>query len=939
MSFNSIPMPDFLANTRDGREHERKIRFSLVLAWLMPAFFLLGLPQGYAQNPSFSAVVEAADEAFQKEDYYNAYHLYRKAVVYKKADLRTQYKLAEAARMANMYSVAVDEFIKVISDSTYRQMVDAGDTEVTRAPLRLGQLYTTGDNCSLAVNYFDDYLRQPNMPSDGIREAEQGLRNCQHAGDMKSGFPEDTLVHLDESVNTYYMEFSPVEQNGTLYYASFRFDDQADKVKPRRKFFRIMEMSDSVSTKVLPDSDHKGKHTGHPAFTPDGRRMYYTVCEYIDKSLDIRCDIYYRDRNSEKQGKPSGGRWGKPEKVSFNDSTATNTMPSVGVDASGQEVIFFASNRGGKTDLDLYYVPKTGPGPKDYGTPRPLSGVNTSGDDVSPFYAIAQNTLYFSTDGRPTMGGLDIYRVSGSPGNWGTPEPMEVPYNTTYDDLYYSVSETNEKRTAYLASDRLVNDSIVTPQSGKERCCHDIFRIDLPIRPELCVTVYCDNQYSPFDSVNCEVAEVVGYGEEPVTNYQIQPDGKHCYPVKRDARYRIRIDMVGFTKVDTIINIDRENLPTPPEIALTFRLKQLLKINVVDSETREPVTGAELILYDAADPDNLIYPNPDYPSDPGSNVFEFPVAFRAGNSYVIEINAPGYNPLVNSDILANIDQSLICNPFSLDVDLPPPPPPPNCLDSTAIQLFFENNEPGPYSRYAYTTTTDYGQTFEDYASPENINTYQTNFESDFGKLTPEIKTQFLNSINLDAAAIPNRIDGFFDLTVKANKRQLDNFIEEVKRLLESGTPVELKIAGFASPKGNPIYNIALSRRRISSVKRYMLDSLGLAGYFRSGLLAIDTTDYNGSANVQEAFKPVLDIFDALRVNFRKYGYYQPLELDTYSVLAGSERRVEVSVVQPICGDYDNPDPPYPTSPGYEGDDPPDEYSPYRSYDGGDNNDN
>ena len=103
---------------------------------------------------------------------------------------------------------------------------------------------------------------------------------------------------------------------------------------------------------------------------------------------------------------------------------------------------------GGKGGTDIWYFlyDKT----KDrYSRPRKAgSKLNTVGNEMTPYFDMTTHTLYFSSDGYPGLGGLDIFKTTGELNKWSPPLNMGYPINTEADDLYFTISKNRE--TIYL---------------------------------------------------------------------------------------------------------------------------------------------------------------------------------------------------------------------------------------------------------------------------------------------------------------------------------------------------------------------------------------------------------------------------------------------------------------------------------------------------------
>jgi outer membrane protein OmpA-like peptidoglycan-associated protein/tetratricopeptide (TPR) repeat protein len=114
-------------------------------------------------------------------------------------------------------------------------------------------------------------------------------------------------------------------------------------------------------------------------------------------------------------------------------------------------VLYFVSDKpGGYGGSDIYYCEKTGEDtwsqPKNAG-----STINTDGNEVFPFVG-DNGVLYFSSDGLPGMGGLDMFSAKGSKETWSVPENLKAPMNSPKDD--FSVFYEFDGKSGYFASNR-----------------------------------------------------------------------------------------------------------------------------------------------------------------------------------------------------------------------------------------------------------------------------------------------------------------------------------------------------------------------------------------------------------------------------------------------------------------------------------------------------
>ncbi len=131
-----------------------------------------------------------------------------------------------------------------------------------------------------------------------------------------------------------------------------------------------------------------------------------------------------------------------------------------------------------------------------------------------------------------------------------------------------------------------------------------------------------------------------------------------------------------------------------------------------------------------------------------------------------------------------------------------------------VKIYFENDQPDPGSTNT-TTNANYKRLFQNYDS--KIDDYKSQFRREDDKLNT-----------------------FYQNTVDKGWENLQLFVDELNTVLADGHYIELVIQGYASSIGSKEYNANLSKRRISSVKNYLLNAKGgeLSNYFNNGQLKV-----------------------------------------------------------------------------------------------------
>lgn len=146
----------------------------------------------------------------------------------------------------------------------------------------------------------------------------------------------------------------------------------------------------------------------------------------------------------------SNGAFSKPEKLSLN--TSFNEFN--GTFSNDGSKIYFTSDRpGGQGGLDIYETELIDK--NKWSEPKNLGpAINTAADEQCPFVLNDGMTLYFSSKGHQSVDDFDIYIVTqGDDGEWGEPDKLGEPINSSNDDLYYRMSPDETRAVYYTVGD------------------------------------------------------------------------------------------------------------------------------------------------------------------------------------------------------------------------------------------------------------------------------------------------------------------------------------------------------------------------------------------------------------------------------------------------------------------------------------------------------
>jgi outer membrane protein OmpA-like peptidoglycan-associated protein len=340
-----------------------------------------------------------------------------------------------------------------------------------------------------------------------------------------------------------------VLRGGRILYASLASDTATVITKNEKDYYAKIftarkQGKDWVEITKLPYPPNDAKnHVANAILSTDENTMYFTKCDQSE-IVKMKCKIF----RSTKQG----AEWSNAEEVKeLNSPTNTTTEPAFGQDKDGKPILYFVSDRGGKGGMDIFYAPiledgKFGP-IKNAG-----NEVNTPGDDMTPFYDFKNKALYFSTDGRPSLGGLDVYRVVGYPDAWGVPSNVGAPVNSQADDIYYALDENGKK--GFVVSNRIGTKTTRGETSGD-----DIWSV--AVKEDVVMkgifALRTDPSRKPVEGVDASMYHVNGANFEFMSNVITTKDPFY-FTLKRAQQYKINGNKEGLWPAVENVNVKED---------------------------------------------------------------------------------------------------------------------------------------------------------------------------------------------------------------------------------------------------------------------------------------------------------------------------------------------------------------------------------------------
>ncbi|MDQ6530170.1 OmpA family protein [Flavobacterium sp. LHD-85] len=390
----------------------------------------------------------------------------------------------------------------------------------------------------------------------------------------------------DAGINSRYSDYGSFVYNNKIYFASAR--DTGNFIKRKHKwtgeyFTNIydadLDPATGGTSKVnkFKSAINTRFHEASPVFTKDGKTVYFTRNNFIDgkKGKDEGKVTLVKLYKAE-LGKDN--KWTNITELPFNSNNYSTAHPALSPD---EKTLYFASDMPGSIgESDLYKVSINANG--GYGPPENLGNtINTEGKETYP-YLTSENEIYFSSNGHPGLGGLDVF-VANIDKNGKISEIQNVgaDVNSPKDDFAYIIDP--ETRRGFFSSNKDggqgSDDIYKFLETRRLKCAQELYGIISDAEtgvalPGAKVTLYDDQM----NLKNSAVADGTGL---------------YTFDVECGKTYYVRAEKPDYTTRELSVTIEKTNGKTNLPIALE---KATCKVTVGDDLGK--CFGIKMIYFD-----------------------------------------------------------------------------------------------------------------------------------------------------------------------------------------------------------------------------------------------------------------------------------------------------------------------------------------------------
>ena len=535
-----------------------------------------------------------ADQAMKKaEKFYALGEYYDAAAQYKKAYSATpskekekrgqlSLKMAECYRRISNTNKAIAAYKNVIR---YKQADSLTHLRLAQQLMKSGNYKEAGKQFQTAIDSLENgqWEMESSELADWLKLAKNGVEAARMAPEWKKEGSKYTVKRVD-LFNSRRDDFSPAltgEESDQLFFTSTRNQAQGDEYsgitgsKPADIFWAQKDEKGKWGKPQSIDSElNSAFEEGACCFTPDGKTMYLTQCK-TDPQYPRYATIAVSSR--------SDAAWSKPRELNISKDTLSSfAHPAVSPD--GEWLYFVSDMPGGQGGLDIWRCQllssgETG-GVENLGAP-----INTAGDEMFPTFR-PNGDFYFSTDGHPGLGGLDIFYVETSKMRIESPtlqlKHPGFPLNSQGDDFG-------------MTFEGLLNQGYFSSSRGDNRGLDHIYSF---FNPEIVQTVkgwvYEQDGYELTD------AQVYMVGNDGTNlKLSVRGDGSFTQEIKPNVDYVLLGTCKGFLNHQEQLRV--EPVTESEEYVLQFPLANIAAPVLIenifydfDKATLRPESGAAL---------------------------------------------------------------------------------------------------------------------------------------------------------------------------------------------------------------------------------------------------------------------------------------------------------------------------------------------------------
>lgn len=400
-------------------------------------FFFIGFLSS-VQLSAQSSKLKKADEMYEHFAYMEAIELYEELIIEGENSDHITKRLADCYRLVDNIEQA---------EYWYSLVVEMPDAEPITY-YHYAQALKSNEKYEQSALWLSKYAEIETMDSRAQRQLAERKNLINLMTDSSN------IIVRNLPVNSENADFGPMYYGSQMLFVSSR----EDETKPVKRFYGWDKMpfldlfvadvsasGDLVNVKPFSDDLNTNYHEGPATFNSNRNLIYFTRNNYTSRSGGQSRDL----TNNLKIYKAIkiGDIWSGVEGLPFNSDEYSCGHPTL---SPGGDRLYFSSDMpGGYGGVDIYYCQREA---GSWSEPQNMGEmINTEGDEMFPFFH-RDSILYFSSDGLPGLGGLDVLYTLYNGEEFEKPVNFGSPVNSPKDDFSFIINE--DMMSGYFASSR-----------------------------------------------------------------------------------------------------------------------------------------------------------------------------------------------------------------------------------------------------------------------------------------------------------------------------------------------------------------------------------------------------------------------------------------------------------------------------------------------------
>ncbi len=462
--------------------------------------------------------VEEGDKIFNFGDYEDAILFYQLAIEENSSNVRAHLMAGTCFLITTAEKREAVHYLKKAYEL---------DSEVSNDILfKIGEGHRFRYEFIDAIDYYNQYLVEIEDNSrayEGLdiialkKKTNKRISECENAKQLMSNPVPFKTENVGSTINSSDFDYAPtINLDETMMYFTSRREGTTGGFKDTdNKYFEDIWVTEKLNGEWTPPVNlgepiNTNQHESNIGLSPDGNTLYIYHTENNG-------DIYYSEKKD--------GSWSEIEPMS-KDVNTDYQETSINVSKNNNYMFFTSGRPEGQGQLDIYLMRKNKN--DKWGKPQNIGNVvNSEYNEDYPFFHQETSTLYFSSKGHNSMGGLDLFKSKWDTTNniWSKPVNLGYPINSVDDDGFYII--TGQTGDAYFASFnddsfgytdlyKIIPNDIEEEQIVEEVMLNDSLAEKLePFETKLLVKAFDATTRAPLDSFVVDIQELGNKDESP----------------------------------------------------------------------------------------------------------------------------------------------------------------------------------------------------------------------------------------------------------------------------------------------------------------------------------------------------------------------------------------------------------------------------------------